>query len=130
MGYKDFSSNLSDIHPRRMTVLDHFPFSHYYLELKENVFPIPISPLENGHYYELREIDHSSNPYIHPRRVPTCPLSMHSFHLGQRLYQNIYLSAHLWRYTREPLLPSGLYHGENNARSQCALTCHGTTGFY
>jgi hypothetical protein len=38
------------------------------------------------------------------------------------------LSSHLWRYTGEPLLPSGLYHGENNTRSQFALTCHGIPG--
>jgi hypothetical protein len=38
------------------------------------------------------------------------------------------LSTHLWRYTGEPLLPSVLYYGENNTRSQCASTCHGTPG--
>jgi hypothetical protein len=43
MGYKDHSSN-PNIHPRRMTILDHFPSGHY-CELRENVFPIPISPL-------------------------------------------------------------------------------------
>jgi hypothetical protein len=38
------------------------------------------------------------------------------------------VSAHQWRYTRELLLPSGLYHEENNALSQCASTSHGTSG--
>jgi hypothetical protein len=43
MGYKDHSSN-PDIRPRRMIVLDHFPSGHY-CELRENVCPVPISPL-------------------------------------------------------------------------------------
>jgi hypothetical protein len=39
-----------------------------------------------------------------------------------------FLSAHQWRYTREPLLSFGIYHGENSARYKCASTCHETTG--
>ena len=38
------------------------------------------------------------------------------------------ISAHLWRYTGEPLLAFGIYHVENNTRSQCASLCHGTPG--
>jgi hypothetical protein len=44
MGYRDHSSN-PDICPRRMIVLDHFPPSGHYCELRENVCPVPISPL-------------------------------------------------------------------------------------
>jgi hypothetical protein len=44
MDYKDHSSN-PDIHPRRMIVLENFPPCSHYYELRENICPVPISPL-------------------------------------------------------------------------------------
>jgi hypothetical protein len=40
------------------------------------------------------------------------------------------LSAHLWIYIGEPLLFSGLHHGEYNALSQCTSVYHGTLVFF
>jgi hypothetical protein len=65
MGYKDYYSNL-EIHPKRMTFMDHFSSGHY-CELREMFFLY--QSLHSGHYCELRETNHSSNLHIHPKRI-------------------------------------------------------------
>jgi hypothetical protein len=46
---------------------------------------------------------------------PILSLKYTNFSSWTKALSKYLLYAHLWRYTREPLLPFGLYHEENNS---------------
>jgi hypothetical protein len=97
-------------------ILDHFP------DWKVTAQPGPFSKLENDCPYinnisvlppNLGVITSFSNKEV-ISTSPSLSLKYANFSSWTEALPKYLLSAHLWRYTGEPLLPSGLYHRENN----------------
>jgi hypothetical protein len=57
---------------------------------------------------------------------PSLSLKYANFSYWKEALPKYLLYAHLWRYTGEPILSSGLYHKEYNALSQCTSVYHET----
>jgi hypothetical protein len=84
--------------------------------------PGPFSKLENDYPYinnismlapNLGVITSLSNKEV-ISMSPSLSLKYANFSSWTEALPKYLLSAHLWRYTGEPLFPFGLYHGENN----------------
>jgi hypothetical protein len=98
-------------------ILGHFP------DWKVITQPGPFSKLENDSPYinnisvlppNLGVITSLSNKEV-ISMSPNLSLKYVNFSSRTEALPEYFLSAHMWRYTGEPLLPSGLYHKENNA---------------
>jgi hypothetical protein len=98
-------------------ILDHF------LYWKVTAQSGPFSKLENDYPYinnisvlppNLGVITSHSNKEVISTSL-SVSLKYANFSSWTEALPKYLLSAYLWRYTREPFLPSGLYHKENNA---------------
>jgi hypothetical protein len=94
----------------------------YFPDWKVTSQPGPFSELENDCPYinnisvlppNLGVITSLSNKEV-ISTSPRLSLKYTNFSSWTEALEKYLLSAHLWRYTREPLRPSGIYHRENN----------------
>ena len=105
-------------HGKKLLILDHF--SNWKMIINQSII----------HQFSLPTWE-SSLPFSIKKSSPRAPAWVRKlFHLGQKLYQNVCLSAHLLRYILENhFLLSGLHHGECNAWSQMYFSLSGTLVF-